>query len=78
MRLNDGTYLCPFCLTSTICEGPHIKEIEEHNLLEMMYYAKIDHIELVLEEISKYEKEKSINLQQLSDNVKNALLKRDR
>jgi hypothetical protein len=78
MKLTDGTYLCPFCLTSTICEGPHIKEIEENNLREMMYYAKIDHIELVLEEISKYEKEKGINLQQLSNNVKTALLKRDR
>jgi hypothetical protein len=78
MKLSDGTYLCPFCLSSTICEGPHIKEEEEQNLKEFVYYAKIDHIELALEQISKYEKEKNINLQELANNIKNVLWKRDR
>lgn len=78
MKLSDGTYLCPFCLSSTICEGPHIKEEEEKNLKEFVYYAKIDHIELALEQISKYEKEKNINLQELANNIKNVLWKRDR
>lgn len=78
MKLSDGTYLCPFCLTSAICEGPHIKEAEENNLRELMHYAKIDHIELALEEISKYEKSNGLNLQELSTNIKNSLMKRDK
>ena len=78
MRLSDGTYLCPFCLSSTICEGPHIKEEEEKNLKELAHYAKIDHIELALEQISKYEKEKNINLHELALNIKNTIWKRDR
>lgn len=78
MKLSDGTYLCPFCLSSSICEGPHIKEEDENNLRELVYYAKIDHIDLALEEISKYEKEKNINLYELANNIKNTILKRDR
>lgn len=78
MKLSDGTYLCPFCLTSAICEGPHIKQEDEQNLREFVYYAKIDHIELALEEISKYEKEKNITLHELANNIKNTILKRDR
>jgi hypothetical protein len=78
MKLSDGTYLCPFCLSSSICEGPHIKEEDENNLRELVYYAKIDHIELALEQISKYEKEKNINLHELATNIKNILWKRDR
>jgi hypothetical protein len=78
MKLSDGTYLCPFCLSSSVCEGPHITEEEEQNLKELVHYAKIDHIELALEEISKYEKEKNINLHELAINIKNILWKRDR
>lgn len=78
MRLSDGTYLCPFCLSSSICEGPHVTEEEERNLEEFAHYAKIDHAELALEEISKYEKEKKINLHELANNIKNTILKRDR
>jgi hypothetical protein len=78
MKLSDGTYLCPFCLSSTICEGPHIKEHEESNLKEFMYYAKVDHLEIVLEEIKKYQIESGIDLAKLAMTIKNRLMGRDK
>jgi hypothetical protein len=78
MKLSDGTYLCPFCLSSKICEGPHIKEHEESNLKEFMYYAKVDHLEIVLEEIKKYQIDSGIDLAKLAMTIKNRLMGRDK
>lgn len=78
MRLSDGTYLCPFCLSSSLCDGPHIKEEDEQSLREFMHYAKIDHLELVLEEILKYQTENKLDLSRLAIEIKQRLLKRDR
>jgi len=78
MKLTDGTYLCPFCLSSFLCEGPHIKQEEENSIREFMYYAKIDHIEVVLEEILKYQSENMVDLSSLANSIKSRLLKRDK
>lgn len=78
MKLTDGTYLCPFCLSSNICEGPHMKESEEFNFFEYMHYAKIDHLETVIEEIKKYQIKNNIDLSELSSIIQKRLAERDK
>ena len=78
MKLDDGTYLCPFCLTSWICEGPHIKEDDELNLKEWAHYNKVDHLLIVIEEIQKFAIDNNINLEPLALAVKKRLMGRDR
>lgn len=78
MNLDDGTYLCPFCLTSWICEGPHINEEDEENLKEWAYYNKVDHLSIVLEEMQKFAINNNINLEPLASAVKKRLMGRDK
>lgn len=78
MKLTDGTYLCPFCLSSFLCEGPHIKEEDEKNFNDFIYYTKVDHVHVVLEEISKYAKNNNIDLTELSKSVEHKLMERDK
>lgn len=61
-----------------MCDGPHIKEEDEKSLFEFMYYAKIDHLELVLEEILKYQIKNKLDLNGLAIEIKQRLLKRDK
>jgi hypothetical protein len=55
-----------------------MKEENEASFREFLHYAKIDHIELVLEEILKYQNENMIDLSRLAITIKERLLKRDR
>ena len=78
MKLTNGAYLCPFCLSSFLCEGPHIKEEDDKNFNEFIEYTKIDHVELVLEEILKYQRDNMIDLTELSNSIEIRLMERDK
>jgi hypothetical protein len=62
---------CPFCITSWICDGPHVVlENERRNLFEYLSYSKEDYIFNTLDEIRRYSAEKNIDLQELSNRIK--------
>jgi hypothetical protein len=70
---------CPFCVTSWICDGPHIiLENEQRNFFEYVNYSKEDYIYNTLYEIKAYSKEKGIDLSELSNRVKERIQRRDR
>jgi hypothetical protein len=51
MLLNDGTYLCPFCVSSWDCDGPHIEEKDLPSFYLRLYHIREDLAELAREEI---------------------------
>jgi hypothetical protein len=76
MKLNDGKYLCPFCVSSWDCDGPHIKEEDLDNFYERVAYVREDLTLLALEEIDKYEASAKIDLSVLKRAVFESLIKR--
>ena len=68
-------YLCPFCVSSWVCDGPHIEEKDVGN-----YYKKIS---LIKEDFGEYAKElilkngESLNLDQLATLVEVAIKNRN-
>jgi len=77
MKLNNGKYLCPFCLSSTRCEGPHIEEIDEKNFLEYILKIKEDYIETTLQCLREFSVNKNIDLSELTNSVVEKLQKRN-
>jgi hypothetical protein len=70
---------CPFCITSWICDGPHIESIKDQtNLFKYMNYSKQDYIFNMTDEIRKYSMETGLDLKELSDRIKERVEKRDR
>lgn len=70
---------CPFCITTWICDGPHVTTVEERiNLGKYMYHSKQDYIFNALDEVKKYGLENELDLQELSDRIKERINKRDR
>jgi len=76
MRLNDGKYICPFCVSSWDCDGPHIEEKDLNNFYERLGYIREDLTLLALEEIDKYEASAKIDLSLLKRAVFESLIKR--
>lgn len=76
MRLNDGKYLCPFCVSSWHCDGPHIKEEDLPSFYERLGYIREDLTLLAIEEIEKYEVSAKIDLSVLKQAVHTELFKR--
>ena len=76
MRLNDGKYLCPFCVSSWDCDGPHIEEKDLDNFYERLGYIREDLTLLALEEIDKYEASQNLELSILKRAVFESLIKR--
>jgi hypothetical protein len=76
MKLNDGKYLCPFCVSSWDCDGPHIEEKDLNNFYERLGYIREDLTLLALEEIDKYEASAKIDLSLLKRAVFESLIKR--
>ena len=69
--MKEYQFSCPFCITSWICDGPHIvSEKERQNLFQYLSYSKEDYIFNTLDEIRKYGEENDIDLQKLSDRIK--------
>jgi hypothetical protein len=76
MRLNDGKYLCPFCVSSWDCDGPHIEEKDLDSFYERLGYIREDLTLLALEEIDKYEASQNLELSILKRAVFESLIKR--
>lgn len=76
MRLNDGKYICPFCVSSWDCDGPHIAEEDLPSFYERLGYIREDLALLALEEIEKYESLKNIDLSVLRQAVYSKVINR--
>lgn len=78
MKLDNGQFLCVFCLSSTECLGPHIEEKHADSFYEFLYYSREDHADTAVEEIEKYEREKGLDLTELKEVVKHKIMDRQR
>lgn len=76
MKLSDGKYLCPFCVSSWDCDGPHIKEEDLNNFYERIGYISKDLALLAVEEIESFEASTDLELSVLKQAVYNKLIKR--
>ncbi len=71
--------MCRFCITSSICDGPHINsKKEEENLSNYIDNIKEDYTFVTLQEIKKYSIKTGIDLDELIDTIKKKLEERDR
>jgi hypothetical protein len=77
MKLNNGKYLCPFCLSSEVCAGPHIPEHDLPAFIEYVQHLKVDYIETSLDAVREYALENSLNLDSLKEKILNRLEKRN-
>lgn len=76
MRLNDGSYICPFCVSSWDCDGPHIPENDLPSFYERLGYMREDLALVAVEEIEKFEASTDLELSVLKQAVYNRLIKR--
>jgi hypothetical protein len=77
MKLNNDKRLCPFCLTSWYCEGPHIEQKDEQNFLDYLLNIKEDYIESALQVLRQYSSEKNLDLNELTNLIIDKLKKRN-
>lgn len=70
--MNSERYLCPFCVSSWDCDGPHIEEKDLDSYYERLDYMRKDLALLATEVLSEYELETNQSLLDL----KNRLYKR--
>jgi hypothetical protein len=76
---NEEQLFCPFCVTSSICDGPHIKsKKEEQNIMDYLNNVREDHIFVMLQEIKKYSIKTGIDLQELIEIVEKRLIERNK
>jgi hypothetical protein len=76
MRLNDGKYICPFCVSSWDCDGPHIEENDLDSFYERLAYIREDITLVAIEEIEKYEASENLDLSVLKRSIFDKLTKR--
>jgi UV DNA damage repair endonuclease len=66
--------MCRFCITSSICDGPHISsQKEEENISNYINNIKEDYIFIILQEIKKHSIKININLEELASIIKTKL-----
>jgi len=75
--INDNYDNCPFCITTWICDGPHISLKDMDNYLIHREYTKEYHLLVFLDEIKRYELETGLDLSVLSDRVKKIIESRE-
>lgn len=76
MKLSDGKYICPFCVSSWDCDGPHIKEEELVNYYERINYIKEDLALIAQETVSDYAAKNNWDLSELEKLVYLNVVKR--
>jgi hypothetical protein len=70
-------YECPFCVTSWICDGPHISSQKDiDNYFDYTEYTREYYMLATLDEIKKYSKEAKLDLSVLSDRIKKMMEER--
>jgi hypothetical protein len=76
MRLNDGKYLCPFCVSSWDCDGPHIEEKYLENFYERLEYIREDLADLAKEEVIEFAAKNNIDLLALEKSIYSKIMNR--
>jgi hypothetical protein len=76
MQEKSDKYLCPFCVSSWDCDGPHIEEDKANNFNERLYYVREDLALLGKELIQDFAKQNGLNLSDLSEAVYTRLINR--
>jgi hypothetical protein len=78
MKKHSLKWVCPFCLTSWLCDGPHIEPKDINSFSEYLYYAKEDHAYTCIDEIAKYEMEKGLDLGDLKEVIFKKVMEREK
>jgi hypothetical protein len=76
MPENTDKYLCPFCVSTWDCDGPHIEEKYSENFNERMYYMREDLALLAKEMIQDFAKTNGHDLTSLEQAIYEKLINR--
>jgi hypothetical protein len=76
MQEKSDKYLCPFCVSSWDCDGPHIKEEDINSFNERVHYMREDMALLSKELIQEFAKANNLNLNSLSETIYTRLINR--
>lgn len=76
MRLVDGKYLCPFCVSSWDCDGPHIEEKDLPNFFERLHFIKEDLALFALETIDDLSFDEKRDVEKIKSSIYKALISR--
>jgi hypothetical protein len=76
MQEKSDKYLCPFCVSTWDCDGPHIKEEDINSFNERVYYMREDMALLSKELIQEFAKANNLNLESLSETIYTRLINR--
>jgi len=76
MQEKSDKYLCPFCVSSWDCDGPHIEEEDINSFNERVHYMREDMALLSKELIQEFAKDNNLNLDSLSETIYTRLINR--
>lgn len=76
MPETNDKYLCPFCVSTWDCDGPHIEEKYSENFNERMYYMREDLALLAKEMIQDFAKTNGHDLASLEQAIYEKLINR--
>jgi hypothetical protein len=76
MQEKSDKYLCPFCVSTWDCDGPHIKEEDLDSFNERLHFMREDMALLSKELIEEFARANNLNLSKLSDTLYNRLIDR--
>jgi hypothetical protein len=76
MQEKSDKYLCPFCVSSWDCDGPHIKEEDMNSFNERIHFMREDAALLSKELIEDFAKANNLNLSELSELIYSRLINR--
>jgi hypothetical protein len=76
MQEKSEKYLCPFCVSSWDCDGPHIEEEDINSFNERVHYMREDMALLSKELIQEFAKANNLNLNSLSETIYTRLINR--
>jgi hypothetical protein len=76
MQEKSDKYLCPFCVSSWDCDGPHIKEEDMNSFNERVHYMREDMALVSKELIQEFAKANNLNLNSLSETIYTRLINR--
>jgi len=76
MQEKSEKYLCPFCVSTWDCDGPHIREEDINSFNERINYMREDMALLSKELIQDFAKANNLNLNNLSETIYTRLINR--
>jgi hypothetical protein len=76
METSSEKYLCPFCVSTWDCDGPHIEEQHLGSFSERIYYMREDLALLAKEMIHEFSEAHGHDLKELETSVYEKLINR--